>query len=143
MPKNMYLLVLACVITCFGPNIGYADETQNAVAVRNYKHGIVGFKFCVRARQMPKIAEVYPDTPAEKAGIRTGDQIVSIDGIPAKSLTKREIFDRLTGEPGSTVDICIEREQRELVVTLKRARLKTLDAKHPGLVRDYLRSPVQ
>jgi C-terminal processing protease CtpA/Prc len=143
MLNSLCLFALACLLSSIEPNICFADETQNTDAAKNYKHGIVGLKFVVREQRVPKIAAVYPDTPAEAAGIRPGDEIISIDGIPAKNMTMREIFDRLTGKPGTTVDLCIEREQRELVVKLKRAKLNTLDTKHPGLVKDYLQSPVQ
>jgi len=50
------------------------------------------------------------DTPAFKAGILAGDQILKIDGEPTKNLTLMDSVKRLRGPKGSQVTITIMRE---------------------------------
>jgi carboxyl-terminal processing protease len=52
----------------------------------------------------------YVDTPAYKAGIRPGDEIVKIDDKSAEGLTTTEIADLLKGTKGTVVKITISRE---------------------------------
>ena len=61
------------------------------------------------------------DSPAAKAGIRTGDTIVAVDGQPikeAKDLSRR-IADVA---PGKTVSVTVYREGKERQVTLEVGR---------------------
>ena len=50
------------------------------------------------------------DTPAFKAGIQSGDQIIKIEGEPTKNLSLMESVKRLRGPKGSKVIITIMRE---------------------------------
>lgn len=48
---------------------------------------------------------VVPETPAEAAGIRTGDRIVSIGGQEASGLSARDAAMLLAGPIGSELDM--------------------------------------
>lgn len=75
------------------------------------------------------ISPMY-DSPAEKAGIKSGDLITSIDGTTVKSLGYVKAVDALRGTPGSTVTIQLYRPSDKATMTfvLKRAviELKTV-----------------
>ena len=65
---------------------------------------------------------VLPGSPADRAGLREGDEITSIDGRSAAAWTLREIeelFER--GTEGRRVALAVEREgtSDQLVMTLK------------------------
>jgi carboxyl-terminal processing protease len=62
---------------------------------------------------------VPPDSPAEKAGLRADDRVLSIDGRPTEGMTSEQVQDRLSGEVGSTVLLEVLRgdKQLELYVT--------------------------
>ena len=49
------------------------------------------------------VATVYPNTPAEGAGVREGDRIVRVDTISTQGWTLSQVSDYLTGPPGTTV----------------------------------------
>jgi len=65
-------------------------------------------------------------SPAEKAGIRPGDVIVMIDGIPVNTTTLADTIGRMRGKEGSTVRIGIERDgnAEPLQFSVKRQRVE-------------------
>lgn len=52
------------------------------------------------------------DTPADRAGIRSGDLIVAVEGNSTAELNIDEVVNRLRGRPGTSVDITIQRGAR-------------------------------
>lgn len=83
------------------------------------------------------------NTPAYKAGIQAGDQILKIEGESTKNLTLMECVKRLRGPKGSKVTITIMREgfpkPRDItlirdVIPIRSVRYEILD-KHYGYVR--------
>jgi carboxyl-terminal processing protease len=54
-----------------------------------------------------KVERVLPGTPAEKAGVRAGDQITRIDGVDVSSMTYQEAMSKIRGEPGTSVTITV------------------------------------
>lgn len=83
------------------------------------------------------------NTPAYKAGIQAGDQILKIEGESTKNLTLIECVKRLRGPKGSKVTITIMREgfskPRDItlirdVIPIRSVRFEILD-KHYGYIR--------
>ena len=62
-------------------------------------------------------------TPADKAGLKAGDLIISLDGIKVEGQSLDEAVSLMRGEPGSEIILTIVREDRPqpFDVTLERA----------------------
>lgn len=65
-----------------------------------------------------------PGTPASRAGLRAGDLILEIDGLPTAKMTNREAVRKLKGPEGTPVTLKVGRggEEGDLM-TLKRAAI--------------------
>jgi carboxyl-terminal processing protease len=70
------------------------------------------------------------DSPAERAGIRPGDRILSIDGTPARDLALAEASRRLRGAIGTTVTLEVMRDgftaPQKLTLVRDRIRLQSV-----------------
>lgn len=72
-------------------------------------------------------------TPGERAGIKSGDQIVQIDGQDTKDMNQDEAVAKIRGAEGTQVTLAIrrdgERELRDFTLTRANIQLKTVKAK--------------
>ncbi len=71
--------------------------------------GGVGMEVGLRDGLLTVVAPL-PDTPAERAGIMTGDKIVKIDGQSTESMSVDEGVRLIRGEVGTTVEMSLYRE---------------------------------
>ena len=70
-----------------------------------------------------RIVAPIDGTPAHKAGLKSGDLIISMDGVQVKGLSLGESVSLMRGKPGSEIVLTIVRKDRPepFEVTLKRA----------------------
>jgi carboxyl-terminal processing protease len=71
-------------------------------------------------------------TPADKAGLMSGDQILKIDGQDTKEMALDEAVSRIRGLEGTQVTLSISRagqEAREYTITRANIQLKTVNGK--------------
>lgn len=78
------------------------------------------------------------DTPAERAGIRRGDRIVSIDGKPIDDPSTEKVVRLIRGEPGTEVKMVFFRpsQDREVAYTLKRERIRLRSVRNTAISAD-------
>ena len=69
------------------------------------------------------VVSPLPGSPAERAGIQTGDRIVEVAGKSAKGWTMEETRSALRGPPGTTVAVTMERASTRRPVTLVRQEI--------------------
>ena len=67
-----------------------------------------------------KIISVLEGTPGEAAGLRAGDEIIAVDGVPTSELRSEEVALRIRGEAGTQVVLRILRDGREEEYTITR-----------------------
>lgn len=70
-----------------------------------------------------RIAAIVQGSPADEAGVRTGDVLLAVDGGAADSLDIAALARRLEGPPGSTVELVLRRGAREWTLRLARREL--------------------
>ena len=82
------------------------------------------------------INEPYAGSPASKAGLKCGDEIVAIDGVPTKDLKIKESTDRMKGKPGTTVVFTVKKGLTgEIVeVPVVRERIHMPDVEYAGML---------
>ena len=71
-----------------------------------------------------QVTTVYPDSPAEAAGIMVGDYITAVDGVSVEELGHRNAVYYIRGEIGTSVDVTVLRDGVEITVTAIRAEVE-------------------
>ena len=69
------------------------------------------------------IAQVYNNSPAQKAGLQKGDIFVAVDGQKINTMSSKdlsEVTGKIRGEAGTSVEITIERNGQEMSFTVQR-----------------------
>jgi len=69
----------------------------------------LGIEITIRNGVLTVVSPI-DDTPAYRAGIKAGDQIIKINGEPTKNMTLMDAIKRLRGPKGTKVTISIHRE---------------------------------
>jgi carboxyl-terminal processing protease len=111
----------------------YTDLTFQTTG--NY--GGLGIQIDVRDGWITVIAPL-PNTPADRLGIETGDQIVAVEGKSTRGLNRDEAVKTLRGEPGSIVNIQVRRPgfASLLAFAVKREEIHNLSVQRGTLLGD-------
>jgi carboxyl-terminal processing protease len=108
------------------PYTFYLDPDEYAELQREQEGILFGVGMTVQDRDgRVVVTGVYPDSPAQRAGVRAGDVIASVEGTSTAGLELGEVVRRVRGPEGTTVRIRFVRPgdgARDL--TLTRARIK-------------------
>ncbi|ATE60856.1 S41 family peptidase [Thauera sinica] len=78
-----------------------------------------------------KVVSPIEDTPAFRAGVKTGDLIVKLDDTPVKGMSLNDAVKRMRGKPKTDIVLTIMRkgENRPIVITLTREIIKVQSVK--------------
>jgi carboxyl-terminal processing protease len=84
------------------------------------------------------ITEPYQNFPAQKAGLRAGDKILSIDGKPVKDLSSSKVSSLLKGVPGSTFTMTIQHfgDTNQVKINIKRQKIKIPNVPYYGVLKN-------
>jgi carboxyl-terminal processing protease len=107
-------------------------ERDKVDELRKDTEGVFGGVGLVVAPREGKLTVIAPieNTPAYRAGVLTGDQIVTIDGRSTEKMGPDESVKKLRGEPGTTVVITTLRpssgQTREIKLTREMVNVPTV-----------------
>ncbi|HKK69027.1 MAG TPA: S41 family peptidase, partial [Bacteroidales bacterium] len=84
------------------------------------------------------VSDPYKGFPADKAGLKAGDAILEVDGVSLKGKSTSEVSDLLKGQPGTEIDVKIERavsEKREHV-KIQRQKVQVNPVPYYGMLNE-------
>ena len=83
------------------------------------------------------IIEPYKDYPADKAGLKAGDEIIKVGNALVESY-KEDAGNLLKGAPDSKVEVTFLRQGKKQTVTIKRAEVEIKAVPHFSLINDKI-----
>ena len=122
-PEDVIEAALDSMLGSLDPHSGYMNpqEFRDSQAVTRGQFGGLGIEIKMTDGLIEVISPMV-DTPAYRAGLKSGDLITHVNGDSIKQMNLRSAVQRLRGEPGSEVTITIRREGvRSFFVTITRA----------------------
>jgi carboxyl-terminal processing protease len=81
-----------------------------------------------------RIESVQGGSPAAQAGLRSGDVLTAVAGLPVAARTVADVVDALWGRPGTTVSVRVEHNGRSVTHVLSRARISNGDVSADRIV---------
>ena len=69
------------------------------------------------------LVKILADTPAERAGLKMGDKVLTINGETTEGATTEQAVERIRGEIGTTVKLGIERDNQQMDITVTREEI--------------------
>src|SRR5688572_32440439 len=86
-----------------------------------------------------KVVAPIDDSPADRAGVNSGDLIVKLDETSVKGMTLNDAVKRMRGKPNTNITLTIVRkgEAKPVVVTLTRAIIKIQSVKSKMIEPGY------
>lgn len=77
----------------------------------------------LNGEKYPTILYTLPDSPAERAELKTNDKILTVNGVSCEGKSLEEIVSLIKLESGSDVEILIKRGEEEINVPLKTEKI--------------------
>lgn len=110
-------------------------QSQDMEIMMRGSYGGVGLNVGFRGNRIVVIAPMEGYS-AHRKGIRTGDTIVAVDGVPVNGMLPEEVQNMTSGDPGSEVQITISRYgvDQNLTFDLKRERINVKNISYSGLL---------
>ncbi|MFW5992418.1 MAG: S41 family peptidase [Halanaerobiaceae bacterium] len=83
--------------------------------------GGIGIVITIRNDKLTIVSPIK-DTPGDRAGLKAGDVIKAVDGELTSEMSQQKAVDKMRGEPGTEVELTIEREGGEepLIINIVR-----------------------
>ena len=70
-----------------------------------------------------EVAQVFPNSPAEKAGVKKGDKIKTVNDQDVLGLTSEEVANKIKGPEGTTVKIVFVRNGVDTPISIVRGKV--------------------
>jgi len=136
-PEHLMRVGIEAMLSELDPYTTFMDEADNTNIdiITEGRYGGVGLDVGERGGKITVVAPVE-GASGYKQGIRAGDVITKIDDQPVASLSVKDVETLLRGEPGTTVDVVVEREgaPAPLTFTLTREEIDLENVTYEGLV---------
>lgn len=121
-----FAAIRAMIRSLDDPHARFAPPSQgDDIEFSSPVYGGIGIRIGFQGR-WPSVEEVFPESPAKRAGLAPGDLIVEIGGVDTAALDQQAVVERLRGPPGTRVAITVRRAGSTFGVTLTRAIVNAL-----------------
>jgi carboxyl-terminal processing protease len=114
------------------------EENEDLQMLVSKTYGGIGAVIHKKKDSNVIINEPYANSPAARAGLVCGDEILEVDGVSVKGLDSKQSTDRMKGKPGTTVVFKVKKVRTEdtLDVPVVRERIHLPDVEYAGMLDD-------
>lgn len=137
--EDAYLAINTMLASLNDPYTRFLDPKDFAEETNSISGSLkgIGIQIGMKDGKLTVIAPIE-DTPAEKAGLLAGDEILEINGNSTQSITVEKAADQIRGPEGTQVTLLIKRENQEpksYTVTRAKIELKSISQKVPENIK--------
>lgn len=109
--KDLIEYALQGMLSSLDPHSSYLnDESFEDMKVQTRgSFGGLGIEVTME-NGLVKVVSPIDDTPAYKAGVKSGDLITHLDGVPVVGLSLNDAVDKMRGKVGTSIEITVRRD---------------------------------
>ena len=138
--KELFDNAIRGMLSGLDPHSSYLDENEfkELQTATNGEFGGLGIEVTMEDGVVKVITPIV-DTPAYKAGIKSGDYIVKLGSKSVQGLELKDAVELMRGKAGSTIDLTIVRKgtDKPLKFTLMREKIMIQSVKSKLLDKQY------
>lgn len=138
--KSLFDNAIRGMLSGLDPHSSYLDENDfiELQSMTNGEFGGLGIEVTIEDGILRVISPLV-DTPAFKAGIKTGDYIIKIDKKYVQGLDLKDAVGMMRGKPGSPIKLTVIRKgtKKPLVFSLTREKIEIKSVKERLLDKQY------
>jgi len=138
--KKLVTNAIKGMASSLDPHSEYLDKKEFAEMQEHTKGKFSGLGLEIASEDgYVKVLNPIEDTPAQKAGILSGDLITHIDNKPVRGMTLDKAVRRMRGETGTKVTVTIfrKKEEKTFPLTLTRAEINVKSVKSKTIEPGY------
>lgn len=139
--KALIIAAIKGMVSSLDPHSQYLDKKDYEDLTELTKGSFpgLGIEISMEDDGLIKVNNPIDDTPAYRAGIRSGDLITRIDNNSVRGMTLEQAVKRMRGKPGTQVILTIYRktDERTFPVTITRAIIKIQSVKAKIIAPGY------
>ena len=133
--EDAYVAINTMIASLDDPYTKFLDPKEFAEETNSIKGSLkgIGIQIGVKDGKLMVIAPIE-DTPAERAGLLSDDEIIEIDGVSTKGITVDKAADKIRGKEGTQVTLLIKRKDVPLkpyTITRAEIEIKSVSQKMP------------
>ncbi len=138
-PATLMRTGLDAMVKSLDPYTNFISESQVASyrILDDVKYEGIGADFEI-IDGIPTVMSVFNNSPALEAGLKPGDQIISVNGLNPSGKTKEEIEAIIRGLPGTALNLSIQKPDDNQIINLDitRGEWSVSNVPYYGVVRD-------
>jgi len=138
-PGKLVKTGIDAMLGSLDPYTNYIPESdiEDYRFMTTHEYGGVGALIGTRDDHI-MITEPYEGFPADKAGLKAGDIILSVDGISAEGKNSSQLSDMLRGQNGTSIKVKIHRTATEEIIEreIVREKIKLDDVPYFGMLNE-------
>lgn len=134
-PDKMIKSGIDNMLKTLDPYTVYYPESENdeVAFMTTGKYGGIG-SLVRGGGEYVVISQVYKGFPADIAGLKAGDLLIKADGASLKGVPTEQVSDKLKGNPGSVINLTIQRNGAEKELSVKREKIQVPPVPYYGMI---------
>jgi carboxyl-terminal processing protease len=140
-PNKMMKTGIDAMLTSLDPYTNYIpeDDIEDYRTMTTGQYGGIGALIGKR-KDRNAVLMVYEGFPAQKSGLKIGDEIIAIDGIDVTKKSSTEVSKLLKGQAGTQVKLKVQRygEKEARTIEVQRDKIKLESVPYYGMVTNEI-----
>ncbi|HKJ07052.1 MAG TPA: S41 family peptidase, partial [Flavobacteriaceae bacterium] len=123
-PAKLTNTAINNMLESLDPYTKYYDEqgVEDVKIISTGEYGGIGV-ISANKKEYLLVKEIFKNSPAERAGIKAGDQIIKVGDVLVKHFEGENISMLVNGLPGTKVNLTVNRNNKNLTFNVERAKI--------------------